>query len=116
MIEKTYDTRWAVDPSAMVTETIKVFLDRQVRLDSELFGTDQVAFARGVDAKHVNYRSWKRETKRNVVADLLPAEAIHRRQINGNNFGYSLSRLRAEFLSSPIENSNRDAKSSFKVV
>jgi hypothetical protein len=54
----------------MVTETVKVFLDRQVRLDSEFFGPDQVAYARGVDAKHVNYRSWKRETKRNVVADL----------------------------------------------
>ena len=52
MIEKTYDTCWAVDASAMVTETIKVFLDRQVWLDSEFFGPDQVAFARGVDAKH----------------------------------------------------------------
>jgi hypothetical protein len=69
VVEKTYDTCWAADASAVVTETIKVFLDGQFWLDSEFFGPDQVAFARGMDAKHVNCRSWKRETKRNVVAN-----------------------------------------------
>jgi hypothetical protein len=69
VIEKTYDTGWAVDASAMVAETIKVFLDGQFWLDPEVFGPDQVPFARGMDAEHVNYRSWIRETKRNVVAD-----------------------------------------------
>src|SRR5208282_3786717 len=63
------DTCWAVDASAMVAESIKVFLVGQFWLDPEVFGPDQVAFARGMEVEHVNYRSWKRDTKRNVVAD-----------------------------------------------
>jgi len=53
----------------MVAESIKVFLDGQFWLDPEVFGPDEVAFARRMDVEHVNYRSWKRETKRDVVAD-----------------------------------------------
>jgi hypothetical protein len=69
VVEKTYHTCWAVDASAMVAESIKVFLDGQFWLDPEIFGPGQVAFARGMDVKHVNYGRWKREAKRNVVAD-----------------------------------------------
>jgi hypothetical protein len=54
--------QWLPNPS-------KIFLDGQFRLDPEVFGPDQVAFARGMDVEHVNYRSWKRETKRYVVAE-----------------------------------------------
>src|ERR1700751_5777724 len=50
VVEKTYHTCWAVDASAMVAESIKVFLDGQFWLDPEIFGPGQVAFARGMDA------------------------------------------------------------------
>jgi hypothetical protein len=53
----------------MVAESIEIFLDGQFWLDPEVFGPDQVAFARGMDVEHVNYRSWKRKTKRYVVAE-----------------------------------------------
>ena len=69
VVEKANDACWAVDASTMVAESVEIFLDGQFWLDPEVFGPDQVAFARRMDVEHVNYRSWKSETKRYVVAD-----------------------------------------------
>ena len=54
VVEKANDACWAVDASAMVAESIEIFLDGQFWLDPEVFGPDQVAFARGMDVEHVN--------------------------------------------------------------
>jgi hypothetical protein len=69
VVEKANDACWAVDASAMIAESIEIFLDGKFWLDPEVFGPDQVAFACGMDVEHVNYRSWKRETKCYVVAE-----------------------------------------------
>jgi len=54
VVEKANDACWAVDASAMVAESIEIFLDGKFWLDSEFFWPDQVAFARGMDVEHVN--------------------------------------------------------------
>ena len=45
VVQKTKDTPWGVDAPAMVTETVNVLLDRQFRLQSEIFPADEVVFA-----------------------------------------------------------------------
>jgi hypothetical protein len=54
VVEKANDACWAVDASAMVAESIEIFLYGQFWLDPEVFGPDQVAFARGMDVEHLN--------------------------------------------------------------
>jgi hypothetical protein len=70
-MDSTYSTLPKFWPSLMVAESVEIFLDGQFWLDPEVFGPDQVAFARGMDVEHVNYRSWKSETKRYVVAESI---------------------------------------------
>jgi hypothetical protein len=40
VVEKANDACWAVDASAIVAESIEIFLDGEFRLDPEVFGPD----------------------------------------------------------------------------